>query len=1366
MAGIKDRLIQFVLRGKDELSPAAEAAAEAMAELSKEAEELGQALDTAKDTRGLVNELSATERELAKAESALERGAAKVAKLREELDASPKSKALATSLREAEKEVTRAEKAIDALKPAAADLSTALSMAGVDTKRLAEEEKRLVAEIDRAKRALTENAAAASQLRREESAASRTTAEMGVKQKAAAAAARELLAGQREGAAATEAYSSAMASGAKRLAAYAVGFFGLTTLLARTRDGIQSMLSTGDQFELLGKRLTALMGSLAGGEQATAWIKQFAKDTPLAVGDVTEAFAQLKAYGLDPMDGTLQALVDQNEKLGGGQERLLGIVSAVGQAWGKQKLQTEEILQLVERGVPVWDMLARVTGKNTAQLQDMASQGQLTRDTIKSLVEEIGRSSQGAAASSMGTLSGLVSNLGDVWTGFLNRVAKSGALDYVKKKLDGLLASVEAMEADGSLDRLAQRFSDTFVAVGQSIEGAGKWVAAHTTAIKTLAAAYAAFKIAGMVTSMAQWAVSLQRSSLQMKVLRAETDAAAAATARLGAAQTLSAVKGALMAKTAGGMEKFIGVLASGASRLAGWVGLAMLAADAGKPLGEMFAKMSPAVREAEAAVARMNEQLRQQASAAADAADQLSGAADIQLKSVAELRKASDDERSAYQAKLQALEDYRKAQMTAAVLGNEVAKQDLANIETSKDANEAALNAAQAAATAADAALKGAVKGLADVRSELANVSQASQFAGDALKGNLTAGALGLIEQFNELKRSGQDVDDVLATLGSQFDPRNADQLRDMGVALQYLGQYGLASGEQIQAFLIDKLKGLSGQDLVRVQQVAQEVFDGMARGAGALGTVIDSSLNSTLAKLGVDIEGVRTGFDKATRDTIAAFDDVVAQQAATGLSAQENAAIITAAYVAARQKIDDPAAMDQLDAAFKKAATTAGMTSTQITSGMAKARGDVDQVSKSIRDMDDALQRIGSATSTMELANIGVAASKAFHEGRMSAEQYGKVQDALKAKTTELGTATKKLGDDGKEAGDKLTKSQEMYNKALEDGIVSNEELRRISGQRMEEERKNGDDTKRDMTAMGDFFGGVMTRAREPLAAMSAEALAMFDRMRGVSSSIPPIDTSNLDATRQSLQQVTKALAGLQSQSGSPFTSSIGKWQLATQRASLETQQAFLSQKASLQSLMASYESGAMTTRQFVAAASGAKRALGLLDDSDLSSLESAIRSAKQQMQQMEQSTRSTLEGLQDELDQLQGREEGIERRRFAARQRELQAQLAEAQAGGNTEAVANAQRALGLLRQVEAETAQQRQREEQQKLVDAQKAATEAAAPAAATAAPAPPAAPAKVIRLESSRGKTVDVALQSDTDETNLLSILEDAGMRSI
>ncbi|MEM5617538.1 tape measure protein [Pseudomonas aeruginosa] len=193
------------------------------------------------------------------------------------------------------------------------------------------------------------------------------------------------------------------------------------------------------------------------GERATAWIKTFAKRHAASVGDVTDAFALLKAYGLDPMDGSLKAIEDQSEKLGGGMERLEGITTAVGQAWAKQKLQTEEILQLVERGVPVWDMLAKVTGKNAAQLQDLASKGkprpgrhqgagrrngaQLRRGRCAKAMEHPDRSGQ---------------QLGDTAADFLNRIANAAAGPHVKNKLKELGDTIAQMDQDGRLRHAGQ----------------------------------------------------------------------------------------------------------------------------------------------------------------------------------------------------------------------------------------------------------------------------------------------------------------------------------------------------------------------------------------------------------------------------------------------------------------------------------------------------------------------------------------------------------------------------------------------------------------------------------------------------------------------------------------------------------------------------------------------------------------------------------------------------------------------------------------------------------------------------------------------------------------------------------------------
>nr|WP_256836325.1 phage tail length tape measure family protein [Pseudomonas oleovorans] len=424
----------------------------------------------------------------------------------------------------------------------------------------------------------------------------------------------------------------------------------------------------------------------------------------------------------------------------------------------------------------------------------------------------------------------------------------------------------------------------------------------------------------------------------------------------------------------------------------------------------------------------------------------------------------------------------------------------------------------------------------------------------------------------------------------------------------------------------------------------------------------------------------------------------------------------------------------------------------------GAAELVSDLDDKLGDLKSVQDA---ISNARTDVDINNIRAALRKLYGDGAITAAEYNQELKRASDRQRELKGEIEKTGDAGKDSGDKLLRSQQMYNDALEDGIATNEELRRISGQRMEEERKGltdlKDSSERDMSAMEGFFSGVISRAREGAAGLSRAALEAFDALRGISTAAPAIDTSSLEETRRSLEQVGKAIADVQAGLSRPL-SGLGRWALETQRDSLNTQQAFLAQKASLQSLMHSYERGAISAQRFVKAAQGMRSTLGLLDDSDLSGLESAIDAANQRMKQMGDSTRSTLESLQDELDGLLGRQDDIERRRFAARQRELQAQLAEAQAGGDAQAVANASRALGLLRQIEAESAQARQAEEQKKRMEAQQATQSAAQQAAQT--------PSKVIRLEIPGRPAVDVSVSGDAAETNLLSILEQAGLRSL
>lgn len=1092
MAGLKDRLIQYVLRGKDELSPAAKASQKALAGLAAQAAQLGTALDDAKSSAALAKSLERTARDVDVAKRNLASAQTQVIALQDALAKDPGSKGLSQSLSRAERAAQTASRQLNALQVDLDRSERSAREAGINTSNLGAEHTRLAREVDKAKQALAQNTQQTQEAQRAQASAARATAEHSSR-----------LASVRQG----------MTAGAQQVIAFAAAFVGLNAVLGlvgrgfdAVKSGIGQMLSTGDQFELLGKRMASLMGSVEGGEQATEWIKQFARNTPLQVAEVSEAFALLKSYGLDPMDGTLAALVDKNEQLGGGYERLAGITTAVGQAFAKQKLQTEEILQLIERGVPVWGMLEKITGKNAAALQDMASKGQLGRDVISQLVAEIGNSAKGAAADNMGTLTGLVSNLGDSWADFLNRIATSGALDYAKKQLSALADTIAQMDSDGRMDKLAKALATAFEQGGEKV--------------KEFAARLVEVDFNQLIDSSSAW---LSDFGAKME--------SAAQSVQMFAAPFRTLFNGITSGLSVAGLA----VVKFGELHLA------------------VFSKIAAAMPDALG-----GRKLRE---GIAEAGDLLTGLSET---FTAQIAQDSQDIANAWDVTTQAATDSAKAQTEAA--------------------RAASAEQIKFGQVAADWFIEG---------------QNRSKQAADA------AAAAGT--------RAFTDMNDALATIGAAQTVQQLDGLRE---ALLSAYQAGTISQQEYAAASVE--------------------------------------LNNKLGAIGTTAKAVAGEFETA---------------------------------VAAAEKFSDLSKL------------------------------------------------IGSADNDRELDKLRARIRELYEGGKLSANEYAKALDATTARHYELGKAASKAAKDV----DELASAQEASAKAAEQEKAAAEQRRQ---------------------ALGNFFGGTISAAREAAAALSSATEALFARMRGLEQLKPSIDTSGLEQTRASAQRLADQLGDVQRVLNSPLTSSLGKWAAETKRAGIEAQLSYLGQKQAMQELMRSYEEGRITTAAFAKAAESASKGLGLLDSSDLSSLRSAAESAKKQMEGLRDSTRSTLDTLRDELDALEGRQASIDERKYQNRLRALQTQLAEAQASGDSSAISNASRAISTLRQVQSATEAKAARE----LVEKRNKEADESAKAKAPQASQQP--PQKVIQLQIPGAQSVDVALKSDADETKLLDILAKAGLRSM
>jgi len=418
-----------------------------------EAKQLGTRINELEQQKGAIASFRSLKKELGETATKLEQAQLKTDKLGKELNSADKpTKALSKSFNDAKKKLTALKTAEQQQTQSLQAMRGQLEQSGIKTNQLNSAQKKLATqlratdqwaemlsdELEHQKRALDKTASSTDKL---------------------TAKNKQTKTGFNDVGKAGKGFNGQLNKITTGLVAAGAAYVGINTVTSSIKD----LLATGGKFEKLDAQMRGIMGSIEEGDKATAWVKDFAKNTPLQLDGVTKAFIKAKAYGLDPMDGTLQALTDSVSKLGGGQEELEGVVLAVGQAWSKQKLQAEEVNQLVERGIPVWDLLGKALGKSTAELQEMSSAGKIGRKEIKLLMDEMAKSSQGSAKAMMSTWDGIVSNLMDNFDKVKNTIANAGLLDTFKKELSGISTAIDEMAADGSLQTYAKEISDAIV---------------------------------------------------------------------------------------------------------------------------------------------------------------------------------------------------------------------------------------------------------------------------------------------------------------------------------------------------------------------------------------------------------------------------------------------------------------------------------------------------------------------------------------------------------------------------------------------------------------------------------------------------------------------------------------------------------------------------------------------------------------------------------------------------------------------------------------------------------------------------------------------------------------------------------------
>jgi tape measure domain-containing protein len=749
----------------------------------------------------------------------------------------------------------------------------------------------------------------------------------------------------RELADAGDAAGKSLGGAATKVAAWAGALVGLNELKSLAGQ----VLETGSAFENLEVRLTNLLGGADAAASAMGMIKDLAATTPFEVTALAESFVKLTAFGMQPTEAQMRSLADVAANLGGGTEVLTGVTLALGQAWVKGKLQGEEIMQLAERGVPVWDALAKATGRTVPELQKMSEAGALGRDVIKGLIDELGRMNAGASEQLMSTYAGAVSNAKDALAEFFDMIAKAGVLDFLTEKIRDLLAEFERMKETGELEQKAEEIAEAFVAVAKTAEAVTLTLIDMAPVIEVAVKAWLAFKAVNIAASLYSIAAgaAVAAPAMAATAVGART-AAAGMTVAAGAATALSVAIKRLLAAT--GIGLLLVAVGEIGLRLFG-VGEAAKTTE--KDLDAVF---EPPTTNGPAAAAKQAEKGLEDLKTTA----QISGA---------ELRKTFDDAVKSGRDVDQALNEIGKGFDLSSVPGIQNAAVVLDGLLSDGEITAEQFRAAW------DKSLKGIDLGQFELNARVA-LDGTWQGVG-RLQDALDAGLRSAIQ------RSGADFDVLAGGMGKAATSAIADTDAIIG-GMDRLKAQGVDVGSALEASLSKAVNTADGQKSVdelrkRIESMRKELGDKVTDG-------LLSDLQKQAEKLGATFDALPAKAKSVAERTAEAFKNLGVQTAAELKQAASEAARDFELIEASGQATADGLSQAWQKMAEASIAANGGVASEtlQAEAAMYGLEISVDKTGKAIvRNMRDAKDAVGEFKEAVDDAVKSAEQLEALQKG-----------------------------------------------------------------------------------------------------------------------------------------------------------------------------------------------------------------------------------------------------------------------------------------------------------------------------------------------------------------------------------------------
>lgn len=241
---------------------------------------------------------------------------------------------------------------------------------------------------------------------------------------------------------------------------------------------------------------------------AKEYVIKLAMNSPFSINALSDAMVKLKTGGIDPTNGSLQALVDSVARFGGSEEQLKRAGVAIQQMAGKGVISMEELRQQLGEAVPdAMQMMADGLGMSMGKMINIISKGQLEAGpALERMFAVMAIRNEGQARRMMETWSGMTAQMSTRWELFKNEIGTAGGensfLEELKRSFYELNSVFDSQEARAFAKDLGQTLKDIVIGVKDVVKFFIEWGDAIKVAGIALAAYFSAGKIGEIIGAL------------------------------------------------------------------------------------------------------------------------------------------------------------------------------------------------------------------------------------------------------------------------------------------------------------------------------------------------------------------------------------------------------------------------------------------------------------------------------------------------------------------------------------------------------------------------------------------------------------------------------------------------------------------------------------------------------------------------------------------------------------------------------------------------------------------------------------------------------------------------------------------------